>query len=145
MYQKNYWVIYKTVLPQHTDHAGIMWHGTYLNWLEEARIDALQKAGINYGELALKGYEMPVVELLIKYRKPISLGENIMIKSKFIINSSPKIDVQSNFIDYSNNNLTSSNVSIVLIKKENSKIVRNRPNFLSKAFENLHKGYSKLD
>ena len=26
------WKLSKLVLPQHTDHAGVMWHGTYVNW-----------------------------------------------------------------------------------------------------------------
>ena len=38
----------KCVLPQHTDHAGVMWHGVYLNWLEEARIEALSQVGLTY-------------------------------------------------------------------------------------------------
>ena len=25
----------KRVLPQHTDYAGVMWHGAYVQWLEE--------------------------------------------------------------------------------------------------------------
>ena len=28
----------KRVLPQHTDYAGVMWHGAYVQWLEEARV-----------------------------------------------------------------------------------------------------------
>ena len=42
----NRWILTKTVLPQHTDHAGVMWHGSYLNFLEEGRIDALDKKNI---------------------------------------------------------------------------------------------------
>ena len=45
------WKINKTVLPQHVDHAGVMWHGTYFNWLEEGRINALSKVGIDYSNL----------------------------------------------------------------------------------------------
>ena len=65
----NPWVLKKIVLPQHTDHAGVMWHGSYLNWLEEARVDALAKVGLSYSNLSQNGYEMPVVELNIKYIK----------------------------------------------------------------------------
>ena len=25
--------------PHHTDYAGIVWHGTYLTWMEEARVE----------------------------------------------------------------------------------------------------------
>ena len=41
------WELIKLVLPQHTDQAGVMWHGCYLNFLEEARINALDKVITN--------------------------------------------------------------------------------------------------
>ena len=43
MKRNNIWKINKIVLPHDSDHAGVMWHGKYFNWLEEARIDALSK------------------------------------------------------------------------------------------------------
>ena len=48
MNSKPVWKIEKIVLPQHADHAGVMWHGTYFNWLEESRINALLEVGISY-------------------------------------------------------------------------------------------------
>ena len=41
MNTKKIWEINKTVLPQHSDHAGVTWHGTYFNWLEEERFNDL--------------------------------------------------------------------------------------------------------
>ena len=46
MNSKPVWKIEKIVLPQHADHAGVMWHGKYFNWLEESRINALSEVGI---------------------------------------------------------------------------------------------------
>ena len=40
MNSKPVWKIEKIVLPQDADHAGVMWHGKYFNWLEESRINA---------------------------------------------------------------------------------------------------------
>jgi len=51
MNSKPVWKIEKIVLPQHADHAGVMWHGKYFNWLEESRINALSEVGISYFEL----------------------------------------------------------------------------------------------
>ena len=41
------WVCRKQVLPQDTDHAGVLWHGSYVAWLEEARVQALAEAGLD--------------------------------------------------------------------------------------------------
>ena len=81
MNTKTVWQINKTVLPQHTDYAGVMWHGTYFNWLEEGRIDALTKAGLNYFDLTKKGFELPLINASIKYILPLCLGDNITIES----------------------------------------------------------------
>ena len=76
---KKIWKITKLVLPQHSDHPGIMWHGTYFNWLEEVRVNALSKAGINYIDLTKNGYELPLIYTSIKYISPLFLGEIITI------------------------------------------------------------------
>ena len=58
---KKIWKINKIVLPQHSDHAGVMWHGTYFNWLEEGRVNALSLAGVNYFDLIKEGFELPLI------------------------------------------------------------------------------------
>ena len=135
---KKIWKINKIVLPQHSDHAGVMWHGTYFNWLEEGRINALSKAGINYVDLTKNGYELPLIETSIKYISPLFLGDNITIETMFKISKSPKIKIHSKFINKSKKVLTIAEVILVLINKNNFSIVRKRPNFISKAFLKLN-------
>ena len=90
MNEKKIWKINKTVLPQDADHAGVMWHGNYFNWLEEGRINALSKAGINYFDLCKKGFELPLIDASIKYILPLYLGEKIVVESTFNIGKVPK-------------------------------------------------------
>ena len=134
------WVLKKKVLPQHTDHAGVMWHGTYLNWLEESRIDSIGKAGIQYVELLNRGFEMPVYKIEIKYLIPIKIAEEILVKSSFITNQGPRITVNSNFTSQSNKIHAEASIDIVLINKETFKIVRKIPDFLENNLNNLRKG-----
>ena len=131
------WELKKKVLPQHTDHAGVMWHGTYLNWLEESRIDSIGNAGIKYTELLKRGYEMPVYKVEIKYLIPIIIGEEITIKSLFITNKGPRIKINSKFTNLKNKIYAEASVDIVLINKETFKIVRKRPDFIERNFKNL--------
>jgi len=140
MSRRNHWIIRKEVMPQHTDHAGVLWHGYYLNWLEEARIDALFKVGIKYIDLIKDGYEMPVVSIEIKYKSPILHGEEILIESEFVINESPRIKINSNFIGRNNIITTSSSIDLVLINKENFSIIRKKPKFFLEALNKLKNG-----
>ena len=134
------WELNKKVLPQHTDHAGVVWHGTYLNWLEESRIDSIGKAGIKYIELLNRGFEMPVYKIEIKYLMPIMIGDEIIIKSSFVTNQGPRIKVNSTLTNLVNKIHAEASIDIVLINKETFKVVRKMPNFLKSYLNNLRKG-----
>ena len=135
---KKIWKIEKLVLPQHSDHAGVMWHGTYFDWLEEGRINALSKAGINYVDLTKNGFELPLIDTSIKYKAPLFLGDAITIETIFQISKSPKIKIHSKFINKSKKVLTKAEVNLVLINKKSFSIIRKRPDFISKAFLKLN-------
>ncbi|MFM7170549.1 MAG: acyl-CoA thioesterase [Cyanobium sp.] len=75
------WCLHRRVLPQHTDHAGVMWHGAYIAWLEEARVEALAAAGLAYSMLSSEGFEMPVVHLAMDYRAPLVHGDQAEVRS----------------------------------------------------------------
>jgi len=138
MDSKPIWKIEKIVLPQHVDHAGVMWHGTYFNWLEESRINALLEVGISYFELTKKGLDLPLINTSVKYKFPLFLGEKITIESEFNISRSPKINVISKFLNKKSKILTIAEVDLVLINKINFSIIRKRPDFLSEAFSKLN-------
>ena len=132
------WKLEKIVLPPHADHAGVMWHGTYFNWLEESRINALLEVGISYFELTKKGLDLPLINTSITYKSPLFLGEKIKIESEFHINKSPRINIISKFYNKKNEILTIAEVNLVLINKLNFSIIRKRPDFLSEAFSKLN-------
>ncbi|HBW56969.1 MAG TPA: acyl-CoA thioesterase [Oscillatoriales bacterium UBA8482] len=72
------------VSPHHTDYGGIVWHGTYLSWMEEARVEQLRWAGLEYHNLVEMGCELPVVELNIRYHQPVKMGMQVVVKSRIL-------------------------------------------------------------
>ena len=138
MNSKPVWKIEKIVLPQHADHAGVMWHGNYFNWLEESRINALSEAGISYFELIKNGLDLPLINTSIKYKSPLFLGEKITIERELNIDKSPRINVISKFLNKKKEISTIAEVNLVLINKLNFSIIRKRPGFLSEAFSKLN-------
>jgi acyl-CoA thioester hydrolase len=78
------WRLHRRVLPQHTDHAGVMWHGSYVAWLEEARVEALAQVGLAYSALSARGLELPVVELTIAYLQPLRHGDAVEVISRVL-------------------------------------------------------------
>ncbi len=68
------------VQPHHTDYAGVVWHGNYLQWLETGRVEYLHSIGIDFAELVKLGCDLPVVDLSLRYHRPIRLGQTAVVK-----------------------------------------------------------------
>ena len=125
----NKWRLTKTVLPQHTDHAGVMWHGCYLNFLEEGRIDALEKVGISYSELSKMGFEIPVISLQIKYKISFFHGEKVLLTSQFKLENRIKLTCKTLFLKSNGDIGAEAVIGLVVVKKLNKsiKLVREIP------------------
>ncbi|MFN7679053.1 MAG: acyl-CoA thioesterase [Cyanobacteriota bacterium] len=92
------WQLQRRVLPQHTDHAGVMWHGAYVAWLEEARVEALAAAGLSYSVLSARGLELPVVQLSIVYQAALMHGEWVEVRSLVLPRRGLRLPWQSWFV-----------------------------------------------
>ena len=65
-----------------TDAYGVVWHGTYLRWMEAGRVEWLFQNGIRIDEMARDfGIVMPVVEINIKYKYPAKLMNNVVVST----------------------------------------------------------------
>ena len=81
--ETEHWFEYKVkAQPHHTDYAGIVWHGTYLTWMETARVECLRSIGVDFAELVALGCDLPVVELSLKYHRPIKLGTEAIVRTR---------------------------------------------------------------
>lgn len=69
------------VQPHHTDYAGIVWHGTYIAWMEEARIAYLEACGVSFASWVGAGVDLPVVDLALRYRRPLQMGMTAAVKA----------------------------------------------------------------
>ncbi len=136
------WNLAKTVLPQHTDHAGVMWHGSYFAFLEEGRIDALNQLGITYSKLSKKGYEIPVISAEIKYKISFTHGEKILLKSKFNLVNQIRLNCKTLFLKANGDIGAESLIELVFVRKENDsiKLVREFPPEIKKIFLLLEEG-----
>lgn len=63
-----------------TDCYGVMWHGSYHKWLEQAR-DAMMEAANLPLQLPGEGHVYPVVEQTLRYRKSAKLRDALTIHS----------------------------------------------------------------
>lgn len=65
-----------------TDAYGVVWHGTYLRWMEAGRVEWLFNHGVRIDELARDfGIVMPVVDINIKYKFSAKLLNNVVVST----------------------------------------------------------------
>ena len=138
------WQIERAVLPQHTDHAGVMWHGSYLAWLEEARVEALRRAGLAYSDLSKRGLELPVISLKIDYRQALLHGETVRVESWVLPQKGVKLPWRSAFLKANGSVAAEAHVELVLVDLSQGpgqrRLLRKAPEDLRQALEHLKKG-----
>ena len=132
------------MLPQHTDHAGVMWHGAYVGWLEEARVEALASAGLDYSDLSARGLELPLVSLSIDYRQALLHGDRVEIHSSLQPRRGPRLPWQSRILGPDGRLAAEARVELVLVDLSAGaaarRLLRRLPADLETALERLAAG-----
>jgi len=65
-----------------TDQMGVVHHSVYAVYLEAARVDFLEKAGLPYHQVEARGVFFPVVELGLTFRAPARFGEEVLVRTR---------------------------------------------------------------
>jgi acyl-CoA thioester hydrolase len=123
------WFVYPVVVhPHHTDYAGVVWHGAYMAWMEEARIECLRSIGIDYSDLVALGCDLPVVELSVRYHRSIQLGMAVLVKTRMADVTGVRINWDYAIVSSDEQQLyVSAKVTLVALDRERGKIMRQLP------------------
>jgi len=121
------WSLRRRVLPQHTDHAGVMWHGAYLGWLEEARVEALAAVGLSYADIAARGLALPVVSLQVTYRKELLHGDMVVLSSLVLPRQGVRLPWRSRFINGAGELAAEAQVELVAVDRGGAVTGKSRP------------------
>ena len=69
----------RTVQYYETDMMGVTHHANYIRWMEEARIDFMDRIGFPYRRMEAEGIVSPVKSLQANYLKPSTFGDEVEI------------------------------------------------------------------
>ena len=72
------------VLYADTDAMGVLYHGTYIRYLEHARIEYLRERGTVYADVERDGYAVPVTELDVRYTAPARFDDVLTLRAMLI-------------------------------------------------------------
>lgn len=67
-----------------TDAYGVVWHGSYLRWLEMGRTYICEQADLKLSQLEKQDIVLPIAELNIKYKNSAKLDDELIINTEII-------------------------------------------------------------
>ncbi|MDB9374509.1 acyl-CoA thioesterase [Nodularia sphaerocarpa] len=127
------------VQPHHTDYAGIVWHGTYLTWMEEARVECLRSIGIDFADLVALGCDLPVVELSVRYHRSIQLGKAVIVKTRMTEVTGVRMNWDYAIVSIDGQELyVTAKVTLVALDRERGKIMRQLPASVKNALAKIY-------
>jgi len=110
-----------------TDQMGIVHHSNYLLYLEQARIEWLEKKGINYSQLEKDGIMLPVYNININYKKPIGFGDTVKVKVKFGETSLVRITFEYELFNSKEDLVVTAQVVLVFMSAQSRKPMKCPP------------------
>ncbi len=64
-----------------TDAYGVVWHGSYLRWMEMGRVELCEQAGLNLINLEKMDIAMPVTNMNVRYKSSARLNDVVVVET----------------------------------------------------------------
>lgn len=80
-----------TVRFREADLLGIVWHGHYVKFLEDARQVMGAYIGLGYEDFMREGFAGPLVDMRLQYKRPARYGDKIDITAMLHWSEVPKL------------------------------------------------------
>ena len=117
-----------------TDSYGVVWHGTYLRWMEKGRVLFCDELGLDLVELKTADIAIPVANLNIRYKSSAVINEKFSVKTT--VSKVTPLSVTFRQVVYNTDtNQVHTDAEVVVVAVNNSgKLYRRLPEKISKIF-----------
>ena len=119
-----------------TDSYGIVWHGNYLKWYEQARCDLCDELGFPLDKLAENsGIIFPIININLRYKSAAKLYDNLIIETEIKEFTRAKIVFEQIMKNKENETVYNIAEITAVATDLNGKLIRHMPEDLRAAFE----------
>lgn len=119
-----------------TDAYGVVWHGSYLRWLEMGRVQWCEMTGHSLVDLENQDIVLPVVNLNVRYKSSARLNDNLIIETSVTkFNGLSVTFHQTIKSEESLKTFIEAEVEVVAISRASGKLFRRMPDILSEVFK----------
>ena len=105
-----------------TDMMGVVYHGSYLPWLEIGRTQLLKDHGIPYRVLEAEGFFLPVVEVSLRYLRPAKYDDEVVITT--VLREKPSLRIRMEYQLHRGDELIATATSLHVFIDRSGKPVR---------------------
>ncbi|MGQ3013960.1 MAG: acyl-CoA thioesterase [Flavobacteriales bacterium] len=100
------------------DALGIVWHGHYVKYLEDGREAWGRKYGLTYmGMYHTEGFAVPVVDLKMKYKRPLKYEEHFTIETCYVPCDAAKLILRYRILNAQNEEVMEAESTQVFLSK----------------------------
>jgi acyl-CoA thioester hydrolase len=119
-----------------TDCYNVVWHGSYIKWLEIGRIEFSEKIGIKFAELDKMNIRLPVVEINIRYKNPAKLFEELEIKTTLYELKKTSATFWHEIKNINTGMIILTATSVIVCTDTEGKLFRTMPEYLYEKYKN---------
>ena len=76
------------------DPMGILWHGRYANYFEQANEELGRRCGMSYTDFRAEGLRAPIVQFHVDYFASPVLGEEVAIRGRLIWDDGARLNTE---------------------------------------------------
>lgn len=111
------------------DSMGVVWHGSYLVYFEDAREAFGAQWGLGYNDYIDNGYYAPMVELTFNYKHPLKYGDKARVEITYQPTLSAKVVFDYAIYNREDNTLAATGHSVQVFMNLNYDMVWYDPPF----------------
>ena len=114
------------------DSMSIVWHGSYVQYFEDAREEFGRKYHLEYLRIYDHGYYAPLVELKLNYKQPLQYQHQARVVITFRPTDAAKIVFDYEVFDLETNELAATGHSVQVFIDRERNLVLQTPEFFQK-------------
>ncbi len=118
-----------------TDAYGVVWHGSYLRWLEIGRMYFCDDMGLDLVKCQENNLVLPLTSISVKYKSPAKLGDTMVIETTFAKSSKIKLTFEQRIYNKETGKAYIEAVIEVVPVSNDGKLYRKMPEVLQVACE----------
>lgn len=120
-----------------TDCYNIVWHGTYLKWLEMGRVEFFRIVGVDLDELNQADVLLPMINLNIKYKSPARFGDTIITTTSLNTISKCSIKFDHTIVNKKDNKVLVTGTTEVVSTNKEGLLYKKIPTIITEKFDIL--------